>query len=78
MTDTESTPFLLRFAEHTGSPPVSELGRKFYYDEETQMLRSKKDSSNPFAIDLEGEQGPKTKKHDVEKGDDNKDRGMWA
>jgi len=49
----------------------------FYYDERSDMVRSKTIACNPLAIDLSGEQGPKTKKCDIEKGDDNKDRRMW-
>lgn len=70
-------PFLFKFAQKAGSPPESELGKDFYYDHEKDMLRSKKQPDNPLAIEVEGEDGPKTKKNDVEKGEDNKDRQMW-
>jgi hypothetical protein len=70
-------PFLLQFAEKTGSPTNEELGSDYYFDPESDLLRCQDGSGNPAAIDREGESGPETKKNDVEKGDDNKDRGMW-
>lgn len=75
--DPEAKPFLLRYAEKTGSPPGSEIGSKYYFDPEDDMLHSKEHAGNPPAIELDGESGPRTKKNDVEKGDDNKDRGIW-
>lgn len=70
-------PFLLQFSEEAGSPPQSELDSEYYFDSEADILRWKAHPDNPPAIEVEGENGPKTKKNDVEKGDDNKDRGMW-
>jgi len=70
-------PFLLQFAEKAGSPPAEELNKDYYFDPEDDLLHKKDDSENPVAIEIEGEAGPRTKKHDVEKGDDNKDQGIW-
>ncbi|EMA14669.1 hypothetical protein [Haloarcula marismortui] len=74
----DSEPFLLKFAEETGSPPDSELGEDYYFDQDSDLLRSKNHPEELPAIEIEGEDGPDTKKNDVEKGDDNKDRGMWV
>lgn len=70
-------PFLLQFAEEAGSPPVSELGTEYYFDSEDDILRLRRDPDNPPAIDGNGRDPPRTKKNDVEKGEDNKDREMW-
>jgi len=70
-------PFLFRFAKQCCSPSRVQQETDFYYDERSDMVRSKTIACNPLAIDLSGEQGPKTKKCDIEKGDDNKDRRMW-
>lgn len=73
----DTKPFLFQFAKKSGSPPESELESDYYFDSENDILRSKNHSENPPAVEVEGDPGPKTKKNDVEKGDDNKDRGMW-
>jgi len=72
-------PFLLRYAKETGSPPQAELGSKYYFDPEDDLLHRRKHPDNPPAIEVDDDDdnGPRTKKHDVEKGDDNKDRQMW-
>jgi len=70
-------PFLLRFAKEAGSPPEEELDSEYYFDSDNDLLRCRKKPGNPPAVEVEGEDGPKTKKHDVEKGDDEKDRGIW-
>ncbi|WP_135536142.1 hypothetical protein [Halostella pelagica] len=70
-------PFLFQFSEKAGSPPEAELNSDYYFDEEDDLLYRKDQSDNLPAIEIEGEEGPRTKKHDVEKGDDNKDDGMW-
>lgn len=70
-------PFLLQFAKEAGSPPEEELDSEYYFDPEDDLLHRRQEPDNPPAIEIEGEDGPKTKKNDVEKGDDEKDRGIW-
>lgn len=73
----QKKPFLLQFAKETGSPDPSEMGSEYYFDPEDDLLHWKNDADNPPAIERSGESGPDTKKHDIEKGDDSKDRGIW-
>lgn len=70
-------PFLLQFAKEAGSPPAEQLNSDYYFDPEDDLLHKKKSPDNPVAIEIEGESGPVTKKHDVEKSDDSKDDGIW-
>jgi len=70
-------PFLLQFAEKAGSPPTEELNAEYYFDSEDDLLHKRQSPDNPVAIDLDDEDGPKTKKNDVEKSDDSKDQGIW-
>lgn len=69
------SPFLLAFAKKCISPSrVVGLSERYFYDYDADMIRQKETCL--FAIDLE-EDGPKTKKGDLESGDDNKDKRMW-
>jgi len=70
-------PFLFQFAEEAGSPPAEDLNAEYYFDSEDDLLHKKTHSDNIPAIDIESENGPRTKKNDVEKSDDSKDQGIW-
>lgn len=70
-------PFLFQYAKRAGSPPESELGTDYYFNPEDDLLHKKDNDEDLPAIEIENEDGPKTKKNDVEKGDDNKDSGIW-
>ena len=70
-------PFLFSFARKCCSPSRIKSPQDYYYDEATDMVRFSGDPTHPLAISINGENGPQTKKCDIEKGDDNKDRRMW-
>lgn len=70
-------PFLLQFAQKAGSPPAEELNADYYFDPEDDLLHKKTHPNNLPAIDIDDEDGPRTKKNDVEKSDDSKDQGIW-
>ena len=70
-------PFLFRFAQPCLSPNRAEESNDYFYDEMSDLVRWSGAAHNPPAIETAGKGGPKTKKCDIEKGDDNKDRRMW-
>lgn len=70
-------PFLLRFARPCMSPGRAPLDPEYAYDESIDMVRWLGSSDRPPAIEAHGKRGPMTKKADIEKSDDNKDRRMW-
>ena len=70
-------PFLLQFAEKAGSPPAEELNADYYFDPEDDLLHKNTHPNNLPAIEIDEEDGPRTKKNDVEKSDDSKDQGIW-
>jgi len=70
-------PFLLRFAHSCVSPGRAMPDPEYVYDESIDMVRWLGSPDNPPAIQAHGKSGPMTKKSDVEKGDDTKDRRMW-
>jgi hypothetical protein len=49
----------------------------FVYDEATDVVRALGVEGFPPVIEVENAKGPLTKKCDIEKGEDNKDRRMW-
>lgn len=71
-------PFLLKFARTCTSPKRANATADYEYDESIDMVRSATDASKTLAIDIANNTGPMTKKADIEKGEDNKDRMMWA
>ena len=71
------TPFLLRFAQKCLSPGRHQQNINYKYDKEKDMVLWLGHEAHPLAIDQAGEDGPMTKKCDLEKGDDTKDRRMW-
>lgn len=73
----KSVPFLINFAKPCCSPGRQPLNPSYRYDNNTDMVHWLGSEEHPPAIDLSGIDGPMTKKCDIEKGDDNKDRRMW-
>ncbi len=71
------TPFLLRFARPTQSPRSVTPSPNYYYDDQAQLVRWTGSPEHPPAVLLDNEEGPVTKKCDVEKGEDMKDGRMW-
>lgn len=73
-------PFLMKFAKNCVSPKRVDikLDYEYEYDDSVDMVRSTSDPAKPLAIDIAANTGPMTKKADIEKGEDNKDRMMWA
>ncbi len=69
-------PYLFRFAKSCLSPGRAQTRPDYFYDEEADLVRWLREDC-PAAIEIEGENGPQTKKCDIEKGDDNKDHRMW-
>ena len=67
----------MRYAKECTSPGRAEPDPKLFYDSVTDMVRWLGSENRPFAIDLEGQRGIRTKKNDLEKGDDHKDSRMW-
>lgn len=70
-------PFLVSFAKPCISPGRISPSTEYVYDEAEDMVRWTGHADIPFAIDQAGASGPTTKKADIEKGEDNKDRRMW-
>lgn len=73
-------PFLLKFAIPCVSPTRVDIksDNEYEYDHSVDMVRSIVTPDKPLAIDVASNSGPMTKKADIEKGEDNKDRVMWA
>lgn len=71
-------PFLFRFAQPCISPGRTRVDPDFEYDELTDMVRWLGSPERPLAIETKTPKPPVTKKGDIEKGEDTKDRRMWA
>lgn len=73
-------PFLLKYAKCCLSPKRRDAKSEaeYEYDQSVDMVRSTITRDRPLAIDSSATSGPMTKKADIEKGEDNKDRMMWA
>ncbi len=73
-------PFLLRFARQCTSPARAnaKINSDYQYDESLDMVRCISTPKRELAIDSNLSTGPTTKKADIEKGEDNKDRLMWS
>lgn len=73
-------PYILRFAKRCMSPSRANMipNKDYEYDESIDMVRCISTPLKELAIDSENESGPTTKKNDIEKGEDNKDRLMWS
>ena len=72
-------PFLMRYMKMCLSPGRTTVNENYAYDAGIDMVRRLDLPGKPPAIYCQNEDdhGPKTKKCDVEKGEDNKDRRMW-
>lgn len=73
----DNVPFLLRFARPCRSPSRVDKNPDYVYDDLNDIVRWLGRPDHPLAIMAAGEDGPKTKKADIEKGEDQKDRRMW-
>lgn len=75
---TLTSPFLFRFAKPCLSPErYVKPSDNYYYDPVTGVVRWRNGIDNPPAVVACGSDAPQTKKCDVEKGEDSKDRWMW-
>lgn len=71
-------PFLFRFKKECVSPWRATGDVGYEYDADLQMLMVKENGKRIPAIESTKNQPPKTKKADIEKGEDQKDsRGWW-
>lgn len=68
-------PFLFRFRKEVTSPSRAALDEKISYDDCIDMMLVFENGKWVFAIDSAEER--KTKKCDVEKGEDQKDGRIW-
>lgn len=71
------TPFLFRFARPCVSPGRIEPDPEYAYDDSLGVVRWLGREDHPPAIEAAGLAMPMTKKNDLEKGEDSKDRRMW-
>ena len=73
----EIEPFLFRFKKEAVSPRRAALSNDMgFYDDMSDVLMVFEDGNWILAIDGK-ESPPKTKKCDIEKGEDQKDALMW-
>jgi hypothetical protein len=70
-------PFLFRFKKKCLSPNRAELDPSYCYDPSIDMVVDKQTDPPIPAIISPRVPGPTTKKADLEKGEDKKDRRMW-
>lgn len=70
-------PFLFRFKQVCQSPNRSALDPSYIYDPDLDMVIDLETIPPVPAIESPRESGPHTKKRDIEKGEDQKDRRMW-
>jgi len=75
--ETAATPYLFRFKVECVSPNRVPHDDGFYYDQERCQVVTVLNGKVVPAIEAETATGPKTKKADIEKGEDQKDRHMW-
>lgn len=73
----DKKPFLFRFAKPCCSPGRNTPNPEYYYDKSTELVLWSGITPHPPAIELSEVTGLPTKKADLEKGEDNKDRRMW-
>lgn len=73
----DNVPFLLQFARPCRSPSRGDKNPDYVYDDLNDIVRWLGRADHPPAIVAADENGPKTKKEDIEKGEDQKDRRMW-
>jgi hypothetical protein len=75
-------PFLFRFAQPCLSPERAPKNPEYVYDESIDMVRwlgspDRLPVIEAYGLDDGPDDPPTTKKCDIEKGDDQKDRRMW-
>ena len=70
-------PFLFRFAKPCLAPSRAVPDLNYFYDATDDIVRWTGAEDQPPAVIRAGSGGPRTKKMDIEKGEDNKDRRMW-
>lgn len=74
----KEVPFLFRFAQPCMSPGrYVKPSESYYYDEDSALVRWRDGAGEPPAVVSSGANPPQTKKMDLEKGEDCKDRRMW-
>lgn len=71
-------PFLLRFRKPCQSPSRGLADAFYYYDNEADVVVDGATNPATPAIDSDRRPGPRTKKEDIETGEDRKDRRMWS
>jgi negative regulator of sigma E activity len=71
------SPFLFRFKKECISPNRIRHSEEFYYDPELCQVMTIEGGRSIPAIESKKNKGPQTKKADIEKGEDQKDRWMW-
>ena len=70
-------PFLFRFKKTCQSSSRGHADTSYSYDSDTDMVVDNLAVPNVPAIESTRNPGPITKKEDIEKGEDKKDRRMW-
>lgn len=70
-------PFLFRFKKECLSPTRVVHDELFYYDQELSQVMTTENNRVIPVIESKYNNGPKTKKAGIEKGEDQKDRWMW-
>ncbi len=70
-------PFLFRFKQPCSSPERAQPDDRFFYDHALDQVLVIVDGSIVPVIEADLSKGPTTKKGDIEKGEDVKDRWMW-
>lgn len=72
-----SEPFLFRFKKTCQSPGRTIMDASYEYDPNLDMVVDRGTVPAVPAIESTRMPGPPTKKRDIEKGEDQKDRRMW-
>ena len=72
-----TSPFLLKFARPCNSRKTQTGDDASFYDAKSDMRRLQQGAATPLLIDVPDARGPRTKKEDIERGEDQKDRRMW-
>ena len=70
-------PFLFRYKKECLSPNRVQHDERFYYDMELCQVMTIEDGHVIPVIESRMENSLQTKKADIEKGEDQKDRRMW-
>jgi len=71
-------PYLFRFKRQCMSPRRAGPAEGFFYDDNLAMVMVLRQSGAVPVIDTPMDQGPTTKKADIEKSEDQKDNWMWG